>query len=97
MTKADPGAPGLTIKGRVTDAETGQPIIGAKVGDNKEYNEGKLYAVTDSNGNYEYKTWYEEHTVKAEANGYKIETAGLQTDGSDLHRKGLFNRGKDSH
>ena len=63
--------PKFVIKGTVTDAETGKPVAGAKVGDNKEYNDGKLWTITDSNGNYEYKTWYEEHFTKCEAAGYK--------------------------
>ena len=79
MAKLDPGPAGFVIKGTVTDAETGQPIVGAKVGDNKEYNDGKFCTFTDSNGNYEYKTWYEEHGVKAEADGYKRQDKGFGT------------------
>jgi hypothetical protein len=79
MAKFEPGPPNFVVKGTVTDAETGQPIAGAKVGDNKEYNEGKFCTVTDSDGNYEYKTWYEEHFTKCEAAGYKTEKKILLT------------------
>ena len=73
------GPPNFVIKGTVTDSETGQPIAGAKVGDNKEYNDGKFSTVTDSNGHYEYKTWHEEHFVVAEADEYKPEREILLT------------------
>ncbi|MFH1616211.1 MAG: Clp protease N-terminal domain-containing protein [Planctomycetota bacterium] len=79
MTKFDPGPPAFTIRGAVTDAETGLPIAGAKVGDVEKYAEGKQCTTTDSNGHYEYKTWYEEHGVKAEANGYKLQLKGFNT------------------
>ena len=79
MAKLDPGPPRFVIKGTVTDAESGQPIAAAKVGDNKEYNDGKSCTVTDSNGNYEYKTWYEEHGTIAEADGYKLQLKGFNT------------------
>ena len=79
MAKFDPGPPSFVIKGIVTDAQTGQPIAGAKVGDNKEYNDGKFCTVTDSNGHYEYKTWYEEHGTIAEADGYKSQLKGFNT------------------
>lgn len=80
MAKATPGPPEFIIKGTVTDAETGQPIAGAKVGDVDRYAEGKQWTTTDANGNYSYKTWYEEHGIKAEATGYKMETTGLFTE-----------------
>ncbi|MBW8035974.1 MAG: M48 family metalloprotease, partial [Planctomycetes bacterium] len=78
MAKSDPGSHAFVIRGTVTDAETGQAIAGAKVGDDK-YNDEKFYTTTDSNGNYSYKTWYEEHNVKAEAAGYKTLHKGLYT------------------
>ena len=77
MAKAAP-PPEFVIKGTVSDAQTGKPIAGAKVGDGK-YAGGKYGAVTDSNGSYSYKTWYEEHDVKCEASGYKTETKVLLT------------------
>jgi hypothetical protein len=67
------------IKGTVTDAQTGKPIAGAKVGDVERYAEGKQYTTTDANGNYSYKTWYEEHAIKCEADGYKKQVEGLLT------------------
>jgi hypothetical protein len=77
MAKATP-PPEFVIKGTVTDAQTGKPIAGAKVGDEK-YAGGKYGTVTDSSGNYSYKTWYEEHNIKCEAAGYKTETKVLLT------------------
>ncbi len=70
MAKAAVGQPEFVIKGTVTDAETGQPIAGAKVGDVERYAEGKQWTTTDPNGNYSYKTWYEEHNVVARIKGY---------------------------
>jgi hypothetical protein len=67
------------IRGTVTDAQTGKPIAGCKVGDGKRYNHGKLSTVTDTNGKYEYKTWYEEHNITAEAEGYTTGNKGLYT------------------
>ncbi|MGA2091915.1 MAG: M56 family metallopeptidase [Sedimentisphaerales bacterium] len=71
--------PEFVIKGSVTNAATGKPIAGAKVGDAERYAGGKYGTVTDSNGNYSYKTWYEEHDVKCEVSGYKTETKVLLT------------------
>ncbi|MGD1042196.1 MAG: M56 family metallopeptidase [Sedimentisphaerales bacterium] len=78
MAQATP-PPEFVIKGTITDAQTGKPIAGAKVGDTERYDEGKHGAVTDSNGDYSYKTWYEEHGVKAEADGYKRQDKGFET------------------
>jgi beta-lactamase regulating signal transducer with metallopeptidase domain len=78
MAKATP-PPEFIIKGTVIDTQTGKPVAGAKVGDAEEYAGGKYGAVTDSEGNYSYKTWYEEHNVKCEASGYKTETKVLMT------------------
>jgi bla regulator protein BlaR1 len=69
----------FVIKGRVTDAQTGKPIEGAKVGDANEYADGKFFAVTDSNGDYSYQTYYEEHNIKCTAEGYKQENETLLT------------------
>ena len=71
--------PEFVIKGNVNDAATGKPIAGAKVTDSERYAGGKYGAVTDSNGNYSYKTWYEEHDVKCEASGYETEAKVLLT------------------
>lgn len=78
MAQAVP-PPEFIIKGTVTDAETGRPIAGAKVGDSKKYNSGKFFTITDSNGYYEYKTWYEEHDTIAETDGYKSQQKGFGT------------------
>jgi len=78
MTKYD--APvDFVIKGTVTDAQTGKPIAGAKVGDVERYAEGRFNTTTDANGNYSYKTWYEEHGVTASAAGYKEQRKTLLT------------------
>jgi hypothetical protein len=71
--------PSFIIRGTVTDAQTGKPIANAKVGDGEKYNKGKLGAVTGANGKYEYKTWYEEHNITAEAKGYETGRKGLYT------------------
>jgi bla regulator protein BlaR1 len=72
MAKAKSKSPEFIIKGIVTDAKTGQPIAGAKVGDDK-YAGGQFWTTTDSNGHYSYNTWYEEHNIKCEASGYKTQ------------------------
>jgi beta-lactamase regulating signal transducer with metallopeptidase domain len=79
MAKAASKPPEFIIKGTVTDAETGRPIGGAKVGDVEKYAEGKYCTTTDVNGNYSYKTWYEEHNLKCEAAGYKTKNEILLT------------------
>ncbi|MBC8377936.1 MAG: hypothetical protein H8E62_02050 [Planctomycetes bacterium] len=87
----NPGPPGLVIKGVVTDVETGEPIAGAKVGDNKEYNKGKFCTVTDTNGNYEYKTWHEEHDIAAEASGYQKEVKDYSGTILQNEKERIFN------
>ncbi len=79
MAKATYDSPEFILKGTVTDAQTGQPIAGAKVGDNQKYNGGKFCTITDPNGHYEYKTWYEEHDTTAEATGYQSQQKGFTT------------------
>ena len=79
MSQSWAGEAKFIVKGKVTDAVTGKPIAGAKVGDTEEYAGGKPYGVTDSNGNYSYLTWCEEHGVKAEAAGYKPKRETLLT------------------
>jgi beta-lactamase regulating signal transducer with metallopeptidase domain len=78
MTKYDAPAD-FVIKGTVTDAETGKPIAGAKVGDVERYAEGKQCTTTNEDGEYSYKTWYEEHNVKAAAEGYKEQKKTILT------------------
>lgn len=87
MAKFHPDAD-FIIGGTVTDAQTGKPIAGAKVGDVNEYADGKFYAITDANGNYSYKTYYEEHSIKCNAAGYqnKIETLTTKLFGKEKAR-----------
>jgi hypothetical protein len=63
--------PEFVVAGTVTDSATGQPIEGARVSDDGYGPEPYKGAVTDSQGKYSYRTWSEEHSVKAEAPGYK--------------------------
>jgi hypothetical protein len=62
-------APAFVIKGKVTDAATGKPVAGARVGDDG-YAGGKQWTTSDANGNYSYLTWYEEHNIKCYKPGY---------------------------
>lgn len=78
MAKAKSKPPEFLIKGTVTDAHTGRPAAGARVGDN-QYAGGKQWTTTDANGYYSYLTWYEEHDIKCEASGYKIQNTVLVT------------------
>ncbi|MCK5565453.1 MAG: hypothetical protein KAJ07_09425 [Planctomycetes bacterium] len=64
--------PGFLIKGTVTDAVSGEPIAGVRVGDDG-YAGGQQWTITDSQGRYSYPTWYEEHGIKAEADSYNSE------------------------
>jgi len=77
MAQAVP-LPEFVIKGTVTDTQTGKPIANAKVGDEK-YAGNTQFTYTDANGNYSYKTWYEEHGIKADADGYKRQDKGFGT------------------
>ena len=76
MAKA--GEPEFVIHGTVIDEVTRKPITGAKVGDFR-YNGGRFFGITDSQGYYSYKTWYEEHGIKAFADGYKGGDATILT------------------
>jgi beta-lactamase regulating signal transducer with metallopeptidase domain len=71
------GYPTLVISGVVTDAATGNPIAGARVGDNGYGRKPYRGAVTDSNGRYYYLTWPERHSIKVEARGYKTQRKTL--------------------
>ena len=98
--EADP--PGLVITGTVTDAESGQPIAGAKIFDDPygpgpdwEKVESGYYepnlphwgAVTDANGNYAFLTWPEHHSFKIEATGYKTKRATLYSGHFTINKK----------
>ena len=86
------GPPRLVITGTVTDAESGQPIAGAKVFDDGyaddpdwEKVESEFYepnlppwgAIADANGNYGFLTHGEHHGIKIEAAGYKTKRVSL--------------------
>jgi hypothetical protein len=65
--------PGLTVRGIVKDAETGQPIAGATVSDDGYGPKPYKSATTDATGMYQFVTWSEEHNVIAQAPGYKAQ------------------------
>jgi outer membrane lipoprotein-sorting protein len=69
--------PEFVVTGTVTDAATGEPIGGARVSDDGYGPEPYRGAITDSEGKYSYRTWPEEHTIKAEAPGYKPQRKGI--------------------
>ena len=71
--------PDFTIKGIVKDAITGEPIAGAEVSDCEYGPEPHKGAITSSDGKYSYLTWYEEHTIMAQAHGYKTQRGILIT------------------
>jgi beta-lactamase regulating signal transducer with metallopeptidase domain/protocatechuate 3,4-dioxygenase beta subunit len=97
MAKFKPEA-NFIIKGTVIDSNTGKPIAAALVGDVNEYAKGEFFTITDANGNYSYQTYYEEHGVKASAEGYKEQRETLLTKifGSEKEKVINFNlkRGK---
>jgi len=68
--------PSFVVRGTVTDAVTGETIAGVKVSDD-QYAGGRQGAITDSEGKYRYLTWPEEHSIKAEAQGYKPQRKGI--------------------
>lgn len=69
--------PKFVVTGTVTDATTGQPIVGAKVSDDGYGPKPYKGATTDSEGKYSYRTWPEEHHIRAEAPGYKPQRKGI--------------------
>jgi TPR repeat protein/tRNA A-37 threonylcarbamoyl transferase component Bud32 len=67
-------APTFVVRGTVTDAVSGRPIAGARVDDNAfgaRPNRPPQQSWTDAQGQYELRTWYEEHTLAASAPGYE--------------------------
>jgi len=67
----------ITLSGTVYDAETGMPIENVSVSDG---NYGmRNSAITDSNGNYSYETYCEEHTIEITADGYTTKNQTLCT------------------
>jgi beta-lactamase regulating signal transducer with metallopeptidase domain len=72
--------PKFIISGIVKDAITGKPIVGAKVSDEGYGPKPYKYGFTDSFGKFQYTTWNEEHSIKAEAPGYGSQQLTLFTD-----------------
>lgn len=73
--------PGLTVIGKVTDV-TGTPIAGARVADNSygaAADTTPQEAWTDRSGNYQLRTWNEEHTISISAPDCEALIATLQT------------------
>ncbi|MCX7013632.1 MAG: PQQ-binding-like beta-propeller repeat protein [Candidatus Sumerlaeota bacterium] len=71
--------PNMTVTGVVRDKATGQPISGASVSDDGYGPPPYRSAVADSAGVYRYATWPEEHTIVAQALGYKPQRQALIT------------------
>jgi len=71
--------PKFVVKGTVKDATTGQAIAGAKVSDDGYGQKPYKNAITAPNGNYRYITWAEEHSIVAQAPGYKPQRQALTT------------------
>ena len=69
--------PEFVVAGTVTDSVTGEPIAGARVSDDGYGPEPYKGAITDLDGKYSYRTWPEEHRIKAEAPGYKPQRKGI--------------------
>jgi len=88
MAACTPGPPSLVIKGVVKDAQTGEPIAGARVFDDgygpkpnweqiKADVRSEWGAITNSAGEYSFLTWPEHHSIKVEAPGYKAKRQSL--------------------
>jgi len=71
--------PRLMVGGIVKDAKSGQPLAGATVTDDGYGIKPYRGATTDAAGKYQYRTWYEEHNVIAQAPGYKAQRLLLRT------------------
>ncbi|MBC8468462.1 MAG: carboxypeptidase regulatory-like domain-containing protein [Planctomycetes bacterium] len=98
MASSMPGPPGLVIKGVVKDAQTGEPIAGARVFDDgygpeplwEQIRPDERYqwgAITNSAGQYSFLTWPEHHSIKVEAPGYKAQRRSLYTGHFVFSRK----------
>ena len=73
------GEPQMVLMGVVTDGATGEPIPGARVADDGYGPKPYKSAITDSAGKYRYVTWCEEHTIVAQAPGYRPQRTTLLT------------------
>jgi outer membrane lipoprotein-sorting protein len=67
----DQEPPDFVVTGTVIDAATGEPIVGASVSDDGYGPKPYRGATTDAQGVYHYVTWPEEHTIVAQAPGYR--------------------------
>lgn len=70
--------PEFVITGTVTDRATGLPIEGARVSDDGYGPQPYKGAITDAEGRYSYFTWPEEHTIIAQAPGYKPQRKSIK-------------------
>lgn len=88
MANSMSDSPKLVIKGVVKDAQTNEPIAGAKAFDDGYAHEplweqirpdqrSQWGAITNSAGRYSFLTWPEHHTIKVEAPGYKAQRRNL--------------------
>ncbi len=88
MTNSMSDSPKLVIKGVVKDAQTDEPIAGAKVFDDGYAHEPlweqirpdqrrQWGAITNSAGQYSFLTWPEHYSIKVEAPGYKAQRRSL--------------------
>lgn len=98
MAKGLAGPPELVIRGTVTDAETGEPIAGAKVFDDgygpepdwtkiQPDKQSEWGAITNSAGKYSFLTWPEHHSIKVEAPAYKAKKESLYSGHFTLNKK----------
>lgn len=71
--------PEFVLTGTVTDKATGRPIEGAKVSDDGYGPQPYKSAITDAEGRYSYFTWPEEHTIIAQASGYKPQRKSIKS------------------
>ncbi|MHC4240826.1 MAG: M56 family metallopeptidase, partial [Planctomycetota bacterium] len=98
MASSMPGPPKLVIKGVVKDAQTGEPVAGARIFDDgygpepvwEQIHPDKRCrwgAVTNSAGQYSFLTWREHHTIKIEAPGYKSQRRSLYSGHFTFNKK----------
>lgn len=71
--------PDYMLSGTVMDAQSGQPIAGAIVLDDGYGPQPYQKGITDDEGKFEYKSWNEEHTITAKADGYHSQSMVFMT------------------
>ncbi|MEN6308095.1 MAG: M56 family metallopeptidase [Anaerohalosphaeraceae bacterium] len=71
--------PDYMLSGTVMDAQSGQPIAGAIVLDDGYGPQPYQKGITDAAGKFEYKSWNEEHTITAKAEGYHSQSMVFMT------------------